>query len=126
MVLSFILFATWNIFTYNSLAYKKLHADSDWIKIVLVTIMAFWVYVTARVAKKNKLLFPTLYLSIALQLLLFVEMNVHLTPMKNIPFIDTCDGLLFILNFILIGIGINFKDFDDFITKVTNSKVQEL
>jgi hypothetical protein len=126
MVLSFILFATWNIFTYNSLAYKKLHADSDWIKIVLVTIMAFWVYATTTVAKKNKLLFPTLHLSIALQLLLFVEMNVHLTPIKNIPFIDSCDGLLFILNFMLIGIGINFKNFDDFITKVTNSKAQKL
>jgi hypothetical protein len=126
MVLSFILFATWNIFTYNSLAYKKLHADSDWIKIVLVTIMAFWVYATTTVAKKNKLLFPTLYLSIALQLLLFVEMNVHLTVPKNIPFIDSCDGLLFILNFMLIGIGINFKNFDDFITKVTNSKAQKL
>lgn len=126
MVLSFILFATWNIFTSYSLAYKKLHADSDWIKIVLATIMAFWVYATTMAAKKNKLLFPTLHLSIALQLLLFVEMNVHLTPIKNIPFIDSCGGLLFILNFILICIGINFKDFDDFITKLTNSKVQEL
>lgn len=58
MVISFVLFATWNIFTYNSLAYKKLHADSDWIKIVLVTIMAFWVYVTTMVAKKKQTSIP--------------------------------------------------------------------
>lgn len=120
MVLSFILFATWNIFTSYSLSYKKLYADPDWIKIVLVTIMILWVYATATVAKKNKLLSPILHLSIALQLLLFVEMNVHLSVLKNIPFIDSCDGLLFILNFMLIGIGISFKDFDDFISKIAH------
>lgn len=126
MVLSFVLFASWNVFTHTYLDYNRRYADSDLTKIVLVTIIILWVHATATVAKKNKLLFPALHISIALQLLLFVEMNVHLTVLKNIPFIDSCDGLLFILNFMLIGIGINFKDYDDFITKMTNSKASKL